>query len=191
MYDYMLDEMALAVSRKCHADLHQVMAALCEYWQDKIAHVWEVADLLECAARAGKPITRADAGCLLDQIFDHLDSELGITWLTLEVALEDYQLDFKALPQGDYNQVSGLFRAWRQGCPDTQDFGTFPEQIEGNLPEALALAVKWACEVPGTTIFVGCLRQDDQAPPPWMTVLLKPGESAPLIAEAENHVRLV
>jgi len=65
MYDHMLLEMAETLSQRCGVRLDDAMNALLAYWQDKIAHVWQVEDMFESALQAGKPITRADAAELL------------------------------------------------------------------------------------------------------------------------------
>ena len=61
MYDYILEEMAEAIAREFRLDNNDVLGVLSRYWQDKIAHVWQVEDVLEAAHRAEKPITREDA----------------------------------------------------------------------------------------------------------------------------------
>jgi hypothetical protein len=97
MHDYMLDEMAEAVSKKCGIRLDDAFNALIDYWQDKIACIWDVDEMLEAARRAGKPITRADAVELLKQVFDKYGPKLEITWL-MDTALDDYCLRFENLP---------------------------------------------------------------------------------------------
>ena len=57
MYDYILEEMADAISKELHLDNAEVLSILGRYWKDKIAHVWQVEDVFESARRSGKPIT--------------------------------------------------------------------------------------------------------------------------------------
>ena len=111
MYDYILEEMADAISKELHLDNAEVLNILGRYWQDKIAHVWQVEDVFESARRAGKPITREDAAEVLHEVFDDLDSDLGITWMTLDIALEDYKIDFRSLPVDQYRNVQGRSRS--------------------------------------------------------------------------------
>ena len=107
MYDYMLEEMADAVSQQLHVENAAVLRILAAYWQDKIAHVWSVDDMLETARKAGKPITRKDAIELLMQVFDGHDSSIGINWTCLEVEVETYHLNFASLPAETYGEVHG------------------------------------------------------------------------------------
>ena len=86
MYDHILEEMADAIAFELNVTSNNVLSVLNQYWQDKIAHVWQVDDMLESARRAGKPITRTDAAGLLHNVFDHLDSSMGISWTNLDVA---------------------------------------------------------------------------------------------------------
>ena len=50
MYDHFLEEMADAIAKELHIDNNDVLSILSRYWQDKIAHVWQVEDVLECRA---------------------------------------------------------------------------------------------------------------------------------------------
>ena len=185
MYDHFLEEMAAAIAKELHLDNNDVLSILNRYWQDKIAHVWQVEDVLESARRAEKPITRANAQTILQQIFDHLDSDMGITWTTLDVALEDYRLDFNTLTPETRKQVVGVFNVWRQFDAISHQFGWYPNQAEGNLPEALDMAEKLAKDVPGVAVFVGVERYASEEPEAWLTILMNEGETEPTIEESE------
>ncbi len=52
--------------------------------------IWGEEDVLEMAENLGKKITRQNAQDILDNIERRHDSEIGITWMTIQVALEDY-----------------------------------------------------------------------------------------------------
>jgi len=185
MYDHFMEEMADAIAKELHIDNNDVLSILNRYWQDKIAHVWQVDDVLESARRAEKPIIRADAQNILHQVFEDHDSALGITWATLDVALEDYRLDFDALTPDTCKQVVGVFNVWRQYDAISHQFGLFPNQAEGNLPEALAFAEKLARDVPGVAIFLGMERYTSEEPEAWLTVRFESGEAEPSIQESE------
>lgn len=185
MYDYMLEEMAEAIAREFRLDNNDVLSILNRYWQDKIAHVWQVEDVLEAAHRAEKPITREDALTILQQVFHGLDSELGITWLTVDVALEEYSLDFNTLTPEAYSQVAGVFEVWRKYDAVSVQFGLFPNQVDGNLPEALDFARQLARKVPGVPVHLGCERYASEETEPWLTILLKDGQTEPTIEESE------
>ena len=185
MYDYILEEMAEAIAREFRLDNNDVLGVLSRYWQDKIAHVWQVEDVLEAAHRAEKPITREDALTILQQVFHGLDSELGITWLTVDVALEEYSLDFNTLTPEAYDQVAGVFEVWRKFDAVSVQFGLFPNQMDGNLPDALEFAKHLARKVPGVPVHLGCERYASEETEPWLTILLKDGQTEPIIKESE------
>ena len=171
MYDYMLLEMARVISTSCGTRLDETMNALTGYWQDKIAHVWQVTDMLEAARRVGQPITREDAAGLLKNIFDHHDSSQGITWAVLEAEPADYHLDFASLTKDQYQDVHGIFLVWREHDPIAHQFGIAPHRTDGNLPTALEFAKKMAQEQPGQAIFLGCAPGLKADPTPWLTLL--------------------
>ena len=173
MYDYMLLEMAQVISTRCGTRLDETMNALTGYWQDKIAHVWQVVDVLEAARRAGQPITREDAAMRLKNIFDRHDSSQGITWACLENDLADYHLDFASVPRDRYADVHGVFLVWREHDPIANQFGLAPHKTEGNLPAALEFAKKMAQEQPGLAVFLGCAPGLKAEPTPWLTLLMQ------------------
>ena len=185
MYNYILEEMAEAIAREFRLDNNDVLGVLSRYWQDKIAHVWQVEDVLEAAHRAEKPITREDALTILQQVFHGLDSELGITWLTVDVALEEYSLDFNTLTPEAYDQVAGVFEVWRKFDAVSVQFGLFPNQMDGNLPDALEFAKHLARKVPGVPVHLGCERYASEETESWLTILLKDGQTEPTIEESE------
>ena len=188
MYDDRLYEMAKAVSEKCDIRIDDAMNALIGYWQDKIACPWDVDDMLEAARRAGKPITRADALELLKEVFDQYDPELGITRLTLGVALEDYTVRFDSLPVDAHRDVHGVFKVWSKHQPAEHAFGLFPDRVNGNLPEALAFAKRLAQQAPGTAVFVGCELPESSAEAlPWLMVLFE-NQQIRIIPQGATHV---
>ncbi|MFZ5903190.1 MAG: hypothetical protein ACOYZ8_06545 [Chloroflexota bacterium] len=171
MYDYMIEEMADAIARELRVDNNDALRVLHQYWEDKIAHVWQVDNVLGCAMNAGKPITRVDALELLHEIFEDLDSELGITWGTLEVELQEYRLDLKRLAEDQYDEVVGVFKVWRQGNQVAHQVGLFPDRIQGNLPKAIALAKTMADEKPDAPILIGCEPRKSDDVKPWLEVI--------------------
>jgi hypothetical protein len=177
MYDYMLEEMAEAIARELHVDNNAVLSILSRYWQDRIAHVWDVDDILACARRAGKPITRADAAGLLSDIFEDHDSDLGINWGCLDSALEDYHFIFKSCPEDQYDRVHGVFKVWRKGCLIAHQFGAHLHQLDGNLPDALDFAKAMARETPGEPICIG-LETETGESHYWLVITCVDGEIA-------------
>ena len=190
MRDDMLEEMAAALSNELHVSSPEALAVLSRYWQDKIAHVWSVEDVYECAHRAEQPVTREGAITLLGEVFNCLDSDHGISWTNIEAALEDFHLDFEFMPEEKYADVYGVFCVWRQGDAFNHQFGFFPGKAKENLPEALAFAKKLAREVPGVPVFLACELQTTDELQPWLAVIAHDGQSEPTITEGECHVRM-
>ena len=170
MNDHVIEEMADAIAKELHVDHNDVLHVLHRYWEDKIAPVWQVDDLLEAALNIGKPITKTDAIDVLKDLFEGHDAELGITWITLEVALQEYHLDWKHLPEDRYPDVHGVFKVWRKGTPIAFQVGLFPKHILGNLPKALTLAKSLADQTPGTPILISCEMRTSDDVDPWLSV---------------------
>jgi hypothetical protein len=171
MNDYVLEEMADAIEKELHVDRNGILRVLHHYWEEKIAPVWQVDDLLETALNVGKPITKADAIDVLKDLFEGHDAELGITWTTLEVALQEYHLDWERLPEERYPDVQGVFKVWRKGNLIAHQVGLFPDHIHGNLPKALALAKLLADETPNVPILIGCEPRHSEEVEPWLSVV--------------------
>lgn len=170
MNDHVIEEMADAISTELHIPNEDVLRILHHYWQDKIAPIWQVDDLLETALNAGIPITKDDAVAVLKDLFEGHDAELGITWITLEVALQEYHLDWKRLPEDRYGEVQGVFKVWRKGSPIAFQVGLFPDHIQGNLPKAITLAKSLADQTPGVPILIGCEARHSDDVDPWLSV---------------------
>jgi hypothetical protein len=170
MHDYMLEEMADAVAADLHLDPNLVLSSLARYWQDKIAQVWQVGDLLDCALAAGRPITRADAHSLLQAVFENHDPDLGLSRADLELELQEYNLAFHALPPDRHAEVLGVFSVWPQGAPLAHQFGVHPNHVEGNLPPALAFARQLASTLPSLPILLGGQPSAGDHPRSWLAI---------------------
>lgn len=171
MNDYMLEEMADAIAKGLPVDHNDVLRILHRYWEDKIAPVWQAEDVLETALNVGKPITQEDAVEVLKDIFEGHDAELGVTWITLEVALQEYHLHWKRLPEDCYEAVQGVFKVWRKGNLIAHQIGLFPDRVHGNLPKALTLAKSLADETPGVPILIGCEPRHSDDVEAWLSVM--------------------
>jgi len=171
MNDHVIEEMASAISTELHIPNEDVLRILHHFWQDKIAPIWQVDDLLETALNAGIPITKDDAVAVLKDLFEGHDAELGITWATLEVALQEYHLNFNQLSEDRYPDVYGVFKVWRKGTLIAHQVGLFPDHIHGNLPKAIALAKSLADETPNVPILVGCEPRHSEEIEPWLSVI--------------------
>ena len=185
MNDYMLEEMADAIGKELHVDTNGVLHILHHYWADKIAPVWRADDVLESALNVGKPITHDDAVEVLKDIFEGHDAELGITWTTLEVALQEYDLNWKRLPEDCYADVQGVFKVWRKGNIIAHQVGLFPDRIHGNLPKALTLAKSLADETPGVPILIGGEPRHSDEVEAWLSVTRD--EESLLVEESEEE----
>jgi hypothetical protein len=170
MNDHVIEEMADAISTELHIPNEDVLRILHHYWQDKIAPIWQVDDLLETALNAGIPITKDDAVAVLKDLFEGHDAELGISWITLEVALQEYHLDWKHLPEDRYPEIQGVFKVWRKGNLIAHQIGMFPDETKGNLTKAIVLAKTLAMETPDVPIMLGCEAWHSRAVEPWLTV---------------------
>lgn len=171
MNDYVLEEMADVLANELHVPNEGILRILHGYWRDKIAPLWQVDDLLDTALNTGTPITRDDAVDVLKDLFEGHEAELGITWTTLEVALQEYHLDFKRLSEDRYPDVQGVFRVWRKGNLIAHQIGLFPDNTHGNLPKAITLAKSLADETPNVPVLIGCeLRHSDEVEP-WLSVV--------------------
>jgi len=199
MYDYLLEEMADAVSNQLHVENAAVLRILTDYWQDKIAHVWQADDMLEAARKAGKPITRADAAGLIHNVFDMHDSSIGINWTCLEVEIETYHLNFASLPVETYGEIHGVFKVWREhdpasqmwGFPIAHQFGIFPNKVDGNFPVALDFAKALAREHSGQAVLLACESSAGDETSPWLTIQQDENETISITeSEVMNHVQL-
>jgi len=170
MNDHVIEEMAETIAKELHLDHNNVLHVLHHYWEGKIAPVWQVDDLLEAALNIGKPITKQDAVEVLKDLFEGHDAELGITWTTLEFALQEYHLDWKHLPEDRYADVQGVFKVWRKGSPIAFQVGLFPDHIHGNLPKAITLAESLADQTPGAPILIGCEMWTSDDVEAWLSV---------------------
>jgi hypothetical protein len=170
MHAYMIEEMADAISRKLHIDTNEVLCVLHHYWEDKIALVWQVEDMLNAALNDGTPITQVDAGALLYNMLDDHDPNIGISWETLSIELQEYHLNLKRLPEDQYNEVQGVFKVWRQGNPIAHQIGLFPDMVHDNLPKAITLAKSMADENPNIPILIGCEACRPRDVEPWLSV---------------------
>ena len=172
MYDHMIEEMADAIAKELHLEPNTILPSLHRFWSDKIAHVWQLEDVFEAARRVGKAVTREDAIGLLQDVFHHHDSSLGITWDSLDAALEDYRLDLTALSDERLSEVHGIFKVWCAGNLIAHQFGLEPNQMEGNLPEALSQARQMAKDHPEEQVHLGL----EDNPEPWLTLTLRDDE---------------
>lgn len=191
MYDYMLEEMADAISKDLHVDNAEALRVLAAYWRDKIAHVWQVDDMLETARRIGKPITRADAAGLLHNVFKDHDSDIGINWVCLILEIEGYHLNFARLPEAIYAQIHGVFKVWREHDSVAHQFGFFPNKVDGNFIPALEFARALAREQAGKAVLLGCESSAGRDTKTWLVIEQQENGNLSITeSEVLNHVSM-
>ncbi|MBT4309033.1 MAG: hypothetical protein HOD49_01335 [Anaerolineae bacterium] len=79
---------------------------------DSVAlHVWSREDIIGVAKERGWPISPEATDEILENIERHVDCELGITWLTVEIAVDDFygSIDWWELPKEKREQYKGDF----------------------------------------------------------------------------------
>lgn len=89
-----------------------VIARLLSDLFDGVAiHVWSRPDVFRVAWEAGWPISQRMADTILSNIESHVDPEYGITWLTLESAVQDFyeKLDWGTVEPEEREQCIGDF----------------------------------------------------------------------------------
>jgi hypothetical protein len=94
MYDSQIAYMTDLVTKALNMDLtdskvDKIKKALQDYWADKIAITWSISDIasLDCA----EGLSDADLHNILESLFDNLDCSVGITWETIETAVNEYK----------------------------------------------------------------------------------------------------
>ena len=61
----------------------------------KISITWAIEDVLQMAEEMDVELTDEEAGEILENIERHHDAELGISWTTIQCAIEDHMHDRK------------------------------------------------------------------------------------------------
>ena len=145
-----INEMADAIfSAGDLRDRGQIIAALNLYWTGKMVIVWDRSDIFGKAWARGRLLTNEQADDLLDDLRRHHDPELGVTWTTIECALDEVEpLDIEKLNLASLVEVDypGDFRVWWNDDEATRIFNT---DAGHNLLHALTFAAIQATEVKG------------------------------------------
>ena len=116
MNDHVIEEMADAISTELHIPNEDVLRILHHYWQDKIAPLWQVADLLETALNAGVPITKEDA------------IDYGLSGPNLRAWLDPALQDRGAVVQARRALAAGHVRGDPDGCRQRRPRGLGAEE---------------------------------------------------------------
>ncbi len=143
-----INEMAAAIVAANAHTSEEIIAALKEYWAGKMAVIWDRSDVLGKAWERGMLLTNEQADDLLEDLRHCHDPELGITWTTIECALDETDpLDIELLNLARLVDYPGIFRVfWKENSVDQSEvFNT------GNrdLFHALTFASQKADQVEG------------------------------------------
>lgn len=101
MYEHHIKEMATIVAKKLveiegWGDVglwtETFQDALSKYWEDKIAEVWSVDDVVDMAVAIDLEINDEEAKKILHTILDKHDANVGISWDTIETHIGNYIL---------------------------------------------------------------------------------------------------
>jgi hypothetical protein len=52
-------------------------------------HYWQVSDVLHMAEEMDEKVTKKEAQGILNEIEDNIDSEMGVSWTSIRVGIED------------------------------------------------------------------------------------------------------
>ena len=67
------------------------------YSQDETVavHLWHTDDVIGLAKEMGYELTKNQAAEIIEDIHSHIDCEFGVTWMTVQVNIEDYVINNK------------------------------------------------------------------------------------------------
>ncbi len=184
MNEFVLYKMASLISARCGTRIDDVMNALIDFWQDKIAPVWHVTDVFKVAEREGRPILYRDAIEILKAVFDEHGASREITRQSIETALRDYRLCLERLSFEKFGEVHGVFKVWQEHSPFAHQFGLFPEKVNGNFTLAMDFAKLNARAHPEQKIFIGCESSTGKEVRPWLVLCFENGQI--MIKEVES-----
>jgi hypothetical protein len=123
-----------------------IKEALAELFDSVAIHVWHRGDVYHVAREAGWPISQTMADEILSDVEGHVDPEYGITWLTFNIAVQEFYGNFDWSKQGLDEQrcCIGSFLI----CLDPPDSAQAAETLlylgRTSLAEALEEAAKMA-----------------------------------------------
>ena len=52
-------------------------------------HYWQIGDVLQMAEEMDEKVTNDEAQEILEEIEDNIDSEMGVSWTSIRVGIED------------------------------------------------------------------------------------------------------
>lgn len=93
MYNFHIEEMiSKLIGKNIIQEINQQEAieTLQNYWDGKIAIVWSAQDIMNRAEDNDIDITEEQAKDILNSILEKHDCEQGITWDTIDLAIQEY-----------------------------------------------------------------------------------------------------
>ena len=120
MYDHHITNMARMLSQrlaeKIQVKPQAIAEALREYWSDFAAHVWHTEDVFFQTDQMALPMSQKAAREILKNVEDKIDCEYGLTWSTIDEAIQAWSQDicWPDLSDEELARYSGSFiLAWR------------------------------------------------------------------------------
>jgi hypothetical protein len=92
MYKYIINEMATDITKYLDLSeeaMNNIVFVLKKYWEDKIATVWCVEDILDTAVKANIKLTDEQAKQVLMDLLRNFDAGIGINWSVIEEAISN------------------------------------------------------------------------------------------------------
>ena len=119
MYDHHITNMARMLSQrlaeKIQVESQEIAEALREYWSDFAVHVWHTADVIFQADQMALPMSQKAAREILKNVEDKIDCEYGLTWSTIDEAIQKWgdKISWPDLSDEELAMYSGSFvLAW-------------------------------------------------------------------------------
>ena len=91
--------------------MEAIEMALADLFDGVAIHVWSREDVYKLARGASWPTSKEAADEILSNVERHIDAELGITWMTIDIAMSDFygSLDWAALKKDEQENYQGCF----------------------------------------------------------------------------------
>src|ERR1044071_5674342 len=87
MHDHIIESMlrALRPALKSHRKAQRILE---RFWSDKIAIVWDVEDVHRAANETEVALTSQEAVCVLKELHEHHNAQLGLRWEDITSLIE-------------------------------------------------------------------------------------------------------
>ena len=151
MHEHLIHNMARIVQQRlADKDIRfktdDIVESLREYWADYAVHIWHTQDVFFQTDQMALPMSQKAAREILKSIEDKIDCEYGITWDTIDEAIQRWSenINWLDLNDDELAEYSGNFvLSWKATQPYMNFFAIVRS---GNLLDAVQLACKPALE---------------------------------------------